>query len=79
MTAIDMDMDIERPPQALPQPPNGLIPTLERNHREVAQAFHQLAAQVCGLLKHMEIEHRECLPYLQEPDGSYARPGGHRP
>jgi hypothetical protein len=45
----------------------------------VAQAFHQLAAQVCGLLKHMEIEHRECLPYLQEPDGSYARPGGHRP
>lgn len=66
--------NLTRAPQSLPPPASGLMPDLERNHREVAQAFHQLAAQLCGLLQTMEIEHRECLPYLQEPEPADAKP-----
>ncbi len=65
---------LTQPPQPLPQPTSGSMPDLELNHRQVAQAFHQLAAQLCALLQHMEIEHRECLPYLREPTGSDAEP-----
>lgn len=65
---------LTQPPQPLPQPTSGAMPDLERNHREVAQAYHQLAARLCSLLQHLEIEHRECLPYLSEPAGSDAQP-----
>lgn len=70
---------LTQPPQPLTQPASGLLPDLERNHREVAQAYHQLAARLCSLLKHLEIEHRECLPYLSEPAGSNAQPRPGRP
>ena len=67
-----------RPPPSLPQPQTGAMPDLEANHRQVAEAFHQLAAQLCSLLKYLEIEHRECLPYLQEPGGPDAPASGDR-
>ncbi len=66
--------NITAPPDLLPQPTTGQLPDLEQNHREVAKAYHQLAARLCSLLQYLEIEHRECLPYLQEPGGSNAKP-----
>jgi hypothetical protein len=65
---------LTQPPQPLPPPTSGLLPDLELNHRQVAQAYHQLAARFCSLLLNLEIEHRECLPYLQEPTSSDAKP-----
>jgi hypothetical protein len=65
---------LTQPPQPLPQPTSGLLPDLELNHRQVTQAYHQLAAQLCALLLTLEIEHRECLPYLPKPAGSDAQP-----
>lgn len=66
--------NLTAPPEALPPPTSGLLPDLEANHREVAKAYHQLAARLCGLLQYLEIEHRECMPYLQEPAGSNPKP-----
>jgi hypothetical protein len=57
------------PPQPLSQPSSGQMPDLETNHRLVAQTYHQLAARYCSLLRYLEIEHRECLPYLQPTAG----------
>lgn len=68
---------LTQPPQALPPPTSGLVPDLELNHRQVAQAYHQLAARFCGLLLHLEIEHRECLPYLQERSADQPGAGRH--
>lgn len=65
---------LTQPPQPLPNPTSGAMPDLEANHREVAQAYHQLATRLCGLLRHLEIEHRECLPYLSDPAGPNAQP-----
>lgn len=58
--------NLTRPPLPLPDPPSGRMPDLESNHRDVARAYHQLAAQMCLLLQHLEIEHRECLPWLRD-------------
>ena len=68
---------LTQPPQALPQPTSGRVPDLELNHRQVAQAYHQLAARYCGLLSYLEIEHRECLPYLQERAADQPGAGPH--
>lgn len=65
---------LTQPPQPLPNPTSGAMPDLEANHREVAKAYHQLAARLCSLLRNLEIEHRECLPYLSEPARSDAQP-----
>lgn len=66
------------PPQTLPQPTSGHPLDLELNHRQVALAYHQLAARYCALLLTLEIEHRECLPYLRDPDGKHAEPSRDR-
>lgn len=63
---VDPPANTTQPPQVLPQPKSGSLPDLESNHRQVALAYHQLAGQLCSLLKYLEIEHRECLPYLPE-------------
>jgi len=42
------------PPQALPPPASGRVPDLEANHRQVAQAYHQMASQLCQLLAFIE-------------------------
>ena len=42
------------PPRPLPQPANGEMLQLERNHRQVAKMYHELAAQVCSLLLFLE-------------------------
>ncbi len=46
------------PPAALPQPASGRMPDLEANHRQVAQAYHLLAAQMCQLLAFLEVPQR---------------------
>lgn len=56
--------NMTRPPPVLPQPQSGAMRDLETDHQAVAEAFHQVATQLCRLLQHLEIEHHECLPYL---------------
>ena len=62
---VSASANLTRPPPPLPPPQSGEMRELETNHRLVAEAFHQVAAQLCSLLQHMGVEHRECLPYLQ--------------
>ena len=50
--------NLTAPPQPLPPPASGQMSDLEANHRQVAKQYHQLAAQVCGLLKFLQIPHR---------------------
>ena len=38
------------PPPPLPPPLSGRMRDLEANHRQVAQAYHLLASQMCSLL-----------------------------
>ena len=51
-------------PQTLPQPANGQLPTLERNHLETARLYHQLAARHCGLLQWLAARPSGCAPWL---------------
>lgn len=62
---VSPTVNLTRPPQTLPQPQSGEMRDLEANHRLVAEAFHKMAAQLCSLLQHLEIEHHECLSYLR--------------
>lgn len=64
-TQVPPPANLLRPPPILPRPQSGAMRHLESDHMTVAESFHQVVAQLCGLLKHMEIEHRECLPYLR--------------
>jgi hypothetical protein len=51
-------------PEALPQPASGKPKALEANHREVARAYHGLAARFCGLLAFDQAMPDGCAPYL---------------
>ena len=51
-------------PRQLPQPADGHIKTLERNHLEVTRLYHQLATQTCGLLQHLQAGSSGCSPWL---------------
>lgn len=53
-------------PEILPQPLSGKPKDLEANHREVAQMYHRLAAQVCGLLAYERVTPSGCVRYLEE-------------
>jgi hypothetical protein len=55
-----------QPPPQLPQPASGRMPDLEANHREVAKAYHQLAAQLCALLTFLESATNDCDRYLSD-------------
>ncbi len=55
--------NLTQPPQALPQPKDGKVTTLEENHQAVTKQYHLLAAQLCELLRRSGIEWRECAPY----------------
>lgn len=57
--------NLTRPPQPLPPPSSGRMKDLEQNHLQVTRAYHQLAAQMCGLLVELEVKHDECTPWLQ--------------
>lgn len=53
------------PPAALPAPASGRMTDLDANHRQVAHAYHLLAAQVCALLMWLEEPTgMPCEPYL---------------
>lgn len=52
-------------PRPLPQPENGQIKTLERNHLAVTRAYHQLATQTCGLLKYLSADPPSCNEWLK--------------
>jgi hypothetical protein len=41
-------------PQVLLPPASGRMADLESNHRAVARAYHQLAAQLCALLTYIK-------------------------
>src|SRR5690606_5729759 len=64
---VSPQASLTQPPQPLPPARSGAIPDLEANHRLVTMAYHQLATRLCSLLRNLEIEHRECLPYLSKP------------
>ena len=51
-------------PRPLPQPADGQIKTLERNHLDVTRLYHQLATQTCGLLQHLQAGSSGCSPWL---------------
>ena len=53
-------------PEILPQPLSGKPKDLEANHRDVTQAYHRLAAQVCGLLAYGKVTPIGCMRYLEE-------------
>lgn len=54
LPAIRPQASLLQAPQSLPQPANGSLPELEANHRQVAKAYHLLAAQLCSLLAFLE-------------------------
>ena len=56
-------------PRQLPQPEDGKISTLERNHLAITRAYHQLATQTCGLLRHLHAEPAGCSPWLTTSTG----------
>ena len=51
-------------PRPLPQPVDGEIRTLERNHLAVTRSYHQLATQTCGLLKFLTADPPGCSAWL---------------
>ena len=56
------------PPPPLPPPVSGQMRDLEANHRQVAQAYHLLASQMCSLLTFLKVHHDaqtdDCNPAL---------------
>lgn len=53
-------------PLPLPPAPSGQMPDLEANHRAVAKAYHQLAAQMCSLLAFLQIDTgQDCTPWMK--------------
>lgn len=52
--------NLTRPPQPLPAPGSGRMRDLEADHREVARLYHELAAQMCGLLAFLDVRPTEC-------------------
>jgi hypothetical protein len=52
--------NLTAPPRALPPAASGKVADLEANHLQVTQAYHQLSAQMCGLLKYLEINQKAC-------------------
>jgi len=57
---VQPEASLTAAPRPLPQPPTGRIQDLEENHREVAQAYHQLASQMCRLLDFLQIKREGC-------------------
>ena len=51
-------------PRQLPQPADGQIKTLERNHLDVTRLYHQLATQTGGLLQHLQAAPSGCSLWL---------------
>jgi len=52
-------------PPPLPLAKSGQVPDLERNHQAVAKAYHQLAAQMCGLLAFLEVDTKGCTQWTK--------------
>ena len=59
--------NLTQPPPLLPAPASGQMRDLEANHRQVAQAYHQLASQMCGLLSWLQIDHEQCRRWAGVP------------
>lgn len=63
--AVPPPANLTAPPPALPPPPSGQMQALEANHRAVAQAYHQLASQMCGLLTFLQLDTQGCAPWMK--------------
>ena len=65
--------NLTAPPRPLPAPVSGRLQDLETNHRQVAQAYHQLASQMCRLLAFLELPREtECRPFTPDAVASAA-------